>query len=1027
MLSIERPRRVNRIKWGWHVFLPIRFLSIGILGSLWAAFPLTSAFQGKAVLHPVFFSSQADAAPVLRLSEVAEQADTDSRDSSPDTRPSAPPSPSDSVSTSDSSESGQGEKAVADTDFSVGTWPRSYTTPQGGTITLHQPQITSWENFSSLTALVAAVYQSKDTAQEPAFGVITFRANTLTEQENDLVVLSEIEVQNINFSTLGREELSEVALKIGGLLPTRSLALSMRQVTQSLENYTRLEDTKNLNTQPPRIFVSQTPAVLLQTNGSPILAPVEGVPGLEFVVNTNWDLLFITKENSYYLRINKSWARASDLKGPWTQVTELPALFLQLPNDANWKEARAAIPPTPEAQGMPSVFYTDTPGELIVITGTPVLAPISGTSLQWVSNTESDLFFDLKDKNWYFLTSGRWFRATALDSEWAFASDTLPDDFLRLPEEVPYGSARSSVPGTSESEEARLKASIPVMAKVDRKNASVDVTYDGAPVFQDISGTALKYALNTNETVLLVGNRYYVCSDGVWFVGESPTGPFVVAVQVPEVIYTIPPTSPVYNVTYVRVYDSSPDFVWYGYTSGYLWGFSAWGSLVYGTGWYYPPYFYAPRGRPPIYRPWPLTYGMKARYNPVYGRYGRYGYAYGPYRGVAAGSIYNPATGRYIRAGSAWGPAGRAGFVSVWGPHGSKRFVSTHKNDNVYRFWDKKYVTTGRALALPENRPPKERKYRKEQQDFYSQRQREQRMWKEVPPARRGDDFPGGRRDQDNLYATKSGEVYRKRGEQWERFTKEGWRKAAPPPDQRPRRGRESGAPSPQEQDQPSWKGRSTSEEPSEKFLPRRKGSEVFPKQPEKEPPRTPPPRGIGTKKESQEPRERRQWTPERTIAPERRFQRGEEQRDRGREWRQRTAPPQKEFRRGAPPRGDPSWKSIQQRKNALSPSQQKRLQTPRRERLFERPPQRRIEKSPQSKQRVSPPNFRQKPPSQREQRRFLSPSQRDLKNLKLQRAPTEHRFRREIRRQDPPRRQNFQRASPPRRQAIEPRQRFGR
>ena len=38
-------------------------------------------------------------------------------------------------------------------------------------------------------------------------------------------------------------------------------------------------------------------------------------------------------------------------------------------------------------------------------------------------------------------------------------------------------------------------------------------------------------------------------------------------------------SSPLYNVTYVRVYQTEPEAVWYSYTTGYLSGFLAWGNL----------------------------------------------------------------------------------------------------------------------------------------------------------------------------------------------------------------------------------------------------------------------------------------------------------------------------------------------------------------------------------------------------------------------------------------------------------------
>jgi hypothetical protein len=170
----------------------------------------------------------------------------------------------------------------------------------------------------------------------------------------------------------------------------------------------------------------------------------------------------------------------------------------------------------------------------------------------------------------------------------------------------------------------------------------------------------MSYAVNTNDQVIQVGAKYYVLQDGVWFVGDSPEGPFVVAQAVPEEIYTIPPSSPVYNVTYVRIYETEPDAVWYGYTMGYLTGFLAWGVFVYGTGWYYRPW-YRP-GIRPIYFPRPVTYGIGAFYNPLRGTYGRYGYAYGPRRGIAGGGIYNPRTGGYIRGASDQRPARQCRF-----------------------------------------------------------------------------------------------------------------------------------------------------------------------------------------------------------------------------------------------------------------------------------------------------------------------------------------------------------------------------
>ena len=186
--------------------------------------------------------------------------------------------------------------------------------------------------------------------------------------------------------------------------------------------------------------------------------------------------------------------------------------------------------------------------------------------------------------------------------------------------------------------------------------------------------------------MIKVGERYFLLQDGVWFVSDSPNGPWQLAREVPDAIYAIPPSSPVYNATYVRVYDTEPDAVWYGYTMGYLSGYLAWGTYVYGTGWAYPPYWYSwPGYAYPIYYPRPVTWGIGAYYNPIRGMYGRYGYAYGPYRGIAGARAWNPRTGTYARAGAAWGPRGSAGFVGAYNPRTDGARIRRRRAQRLWR------------------------------------------------------------------------------------------------------------------------------------------------------------------------------------------------------------------------------------------------------------------------------------------------------------------------------------------------------
>ncbi|MBB3018786.1 hypothetical protein FHR70_001840 [Microvirga lupini] len=642
-------------------------------------------------------------------------------------------------------------------------WPRAYEVGQGRMV-LFQPQFTEWTDFKTIEALVAAQYLRTPDGN-PVFGMIGLKGKTSYDEDAGEVVITEITVTDLNFSGLGRDDLKALAVETGKLLPTGPITVAEARVTASLAEQKRMTDVSGLKADPPRILVSTTPAILLQTNGEAAFAPVKGKTGLSFVVNTNWDLFRIDEGGTLYLRDDTHWLTAPAINGSWKAVTEVPALLRDLPDDSNWADARGAIPAEPYPDGKaPAVITTDVPAEMLLFTGQPALQDVPKTSLQWASNTESDVFFDKAGRQWYVLLSGRWFRAASLEGPWTFATPDLPADFQNLPEDAPYYAVRASVPGTSEAAEARLKASIPTTARVEAGSIKPSVAYAGDAQFAPIETTDLSYATNTTDTVIKVGEQYFLLQDGVWFVADSPNGPWQLARAVPDAIYTIPPSSPVYNVTYVRVYDTEPSAVWYGYTMGYLSGYLAWGTYVYGTGWYYPPYWYSwPGYGYPIYYPRPVTWGLAAYYNPIRGMYGRYGYGYGPYRGIAGVRAWSPVTGTYGRAGAAWGPRGSAGFVGAYNPRtDAGGFVAGGRN--VYGAWKSAGVRRGSEWARATARDTaiggsSLRWNTSNGQGF-------------VREGRRGD-----------IYAGRDGNVYRNSGDGWQRWDG-GWQDV-----QRPERG----------------------------------------------------------------------------------------------------------------------------------------------------------------------------------------------------------------------------------------------
>lgn len=244
------------------------------------------------------------------------------------------------------------------------------------------------------------------------------------------------------------------------------------------------------------------------------------------------------------------------------------------------------------------------------------------------------------------------------------SSEKLPADFAKIPATHAKAAVLVSVPGTPQAKEALIANAIPQTATITRSAASLNVNFDGTPQFKPIESTTLMYAANTSIPVIKVDARsYYAVQNGVWFVTNSTVGPWTVATSVPVVIYTIPISSPLHYVTYVKVYGWTPEVVYVGYTPGYYGTVVTSSSVVvYGTGWYYPAYVGA------YYYGWPYTYGYGAAFTwgvatgwgLAYGYgYGWYGAAtyYGAYGwgGVAATNVYGQ-----------WGNVAYAGTRAAW-------------------------------------------------------------------------------------------------------------------------------------------------------------------------------------------------------------------------------------------------------------------------------------------------------------------------------------------------------------------------
>jgi hypothetical protein len=576
-------------------------------------------------------------------------------------------------------------------------WPRQVVA-NGSTLIYYQPQVDVWKDYKDLSVRMAFSLLPKGGKQ--ILGIADISAHTLVDKDNRMVYFRDVKINAARFPSLGQDSVQLMQNLLKQLLPTDPQPISLDRLMADIQQEKKEFQGVPLKNDPPPIFYSSTPAILLIVEGDSVLAPIEKLD-VEFVVNTNWDLFRDKKKKDYYLLSNTGWLTARELKGPWIGTQKLPKDMTKLPSGQNFDDVKKFIPPPTPSGTVPKVFYTSVPGELILLKGAPVYTAISGTSLLYITNTDNDVFVDNSTRKFYVLFSGRWFSSSSITGPWQYAGDQLPRDFANIPPSSPKARVLASVPGTQEAGDALLLAEIPQTAIINKAEAEskVKVTYDGNPNFSPIETTSLSYATNTQDKVIKDGDLYYLCLQGIWFMSTTPNGPWKTCDSVPKEMYSIPPSSPVYNVTYVTqtivtetTVESSAAG---GYFGMFVLGMTFGACVAYGTGFYYPPFmFWGPGLAYPIYRPWPCAYGAGFVYNPWTGGFAGGRAVYGPYGMARSSAWYNPATGRYGRAATVQTPWGGRSAASAYNPW-TGGYASTRQGHNAYGQWGSSVASRG--------------------------------------------------------------------------------------------------------------------------------------------------------------------------------------------------------------------------------------------------------------------------------------------------------------------------------------------
>ena len=671
----------------------------------------------------------------------------------------------------------------------LGEWPRAVEIGTG-TLEIYQPQLEKFEGVT-LTGRSAVSWTEKD--QAPAFGVLWFTATASVDRDSRTATVESLRVDKVRFPNVTKDQERKIASILEAEVPRWNLTTSVDAIQASLA-VTRAErrSSEGLRATPPRMLFSNDPAVLLLYAGKPVEQPIPGTE-LTRVANTPMFVVHDPATRRYYLSGGRFWYEAASATGPFTPVAG-PSPAVKSYRDANPPPAPAAGDAALQAEEKaveepatpPRILVSTEPAELYVFDGPPRYVPVGDDAdLLYAENTQRDVLVYVPAGDTYVLASGRWFRARSLAGPWtAVRPDQLPAPFASLPPDSPVGNVRTFVSGTEEARDALADTQIP-QTTVVRRDQSFEVVYDGEPRFKAIEGTPLAFAVNTPFSVVRDAGSYWACDQGVWYVASTPKGPWAVSDRRPPDIDQVPPSAPVYNTKYVYVYQSAPEVVTVGYLPGYVGMYPYYGTVVYGTGFYYPPYI-----GPTVYYARPWTYGFGVAFDPWIGfgftmgfaspfyavgaYYGGYPYyrpgwwgppGYRPYPPPYPGGWYRPPPG-YRPPVPAWGyrppppgyrppPGGYPGARPP--PPGYRPGSGPGWNNSLY--------------ARPYNRA----------------RNADRAQVAASRPAPRPVGGPN------NVYADRKGNVYRQTDKGgWERNTPQGWRPQPTPSSSRPSSGRPS-------------------------------------------------------------------------------------------------------------------------------------------------------------------------------------------------------------------------------------------
>jgi hypothetical protein len=180
----------------------------------------------------------------------------------------------------------------------------------------------------------------------------------------------------------------------------------------------------------------------------------------------------------------------------------------------------------------PVIRISQSPLKLLSIDKEPVRAPIEGTELDFVVNTNWNVFYNRAEERWYVLNDGVWQQNNYLsDGGWT-TTVKLPSDFDTLVNDDRWQEVRKALPLKEPAQ--------PPVPFIISLQATELILLDGEPHLKTIEETGISYVSNTRSDLFSYEGRWYFLVSGRWFSNSKLGGQWQSVRNLPDVFARIP-------------------------------------------------------------------------------------------------------------------------------------------------------------------------------------------------------------------------------------------------------------------------------------------------------------------------------------------------------------------------------------------------------------------------------------------------------------------------------------------------------